>query len=142
MARLKHGSSDAQYHCHIKTLVALFAKSFLKPNVMKTKEVCFGSGKVVPHPVKIKDHMVEMAPNFGYLGIVLDSNLTFNGHVDHVYRKGVQRMFLPGKLRGFSVKSDVFETVYKPFFERVITFNTMSWYGRLTVKDRAKLTKL
>ena len=56
VARLKHGSSDAQYHCHIKTLVALLAKSFLKLNVMKTKEVCFGGGKAVPHPLKIKEH--------------------------------------------------------------------------------------
>ena len=76
VARLKHGSSDAQYHRHINTLVALFNKSFLKLSVMKTKEMYFGGGKAVPCSIKIADRVVEMVPNLKYLGIVLDSNLT------------------------------------------------------------------
>ena len=46
VARLKYGSSDAQYHCHINTLVALFDKSFLKLSVLELKEMYFGSEKL------------------------------------------------------------------------------------------------
>ena len=68
----------------INTLVVLFDKSFLKFSVMKPKEMHSGREKAVSHPVKIKYHVVEMVPNFKYLGIALDSHLTFTGHVDHV----------------------------------------------------------
>ena len=42
------------------------------------------SRKAVPHLVKIKDLTVKMVPHSKYLGILLDSNLTFNGRADHI----------------------------------------------------------
>ena len=137
---LKPESSEAQYH-HYQSLAWLqfFDKWILsQAQCHKTNETYSGSRKAVPQLVKIKDHMVEMVPNFKYLGIALDPNLTFNG----AYKKALQRMFLLRKLRGFGVSSNVLETIYNSVVENEMTFNIMSWYGHLTVKNKAKLTKV
>ena len=82
---------------------------------------------------------MERVHDFKYLGTVLDSNLTFSDHVDHVDKKALQRMSFLGKLRGFGVSAKVLETVYKLFVESVMTSNIVSWNGFLTVRNKTKL---
>ena len=79
----------------------------------------FGGRRPVTRRVKIKDHVGEMVHNFEYLDIVLDFNLTFNGHVDHtcIQKSPPDNVSSLGKLRGFGVSCDVLETVYKSFVE-------------------------
>ena len=56
----------------------------------------FGGDQTVPRPINIKDDLVEMVTSFKYLDIVLDSNLAFNAHVDHVYKKPSRECFYWG----------------------------------------------
>ena len=48
VARQKQGSSDAQYSCHINTLVALFDTSLLKVSVISTKGMHCNTGYIGP----------------------------------------------------------------------------------------------
>ena len=76
------------------------------------------------------------------LGTVVDENLTFTDNVDHIYKKAQQRMFLLQKLMSFNVSTEVLQLVYRSLIESVISFNLVSWYGNLSVKNKARLAQV
>ena len=76
------------------------------------------------------------------LGTVLDSNLNFSGHVDHVCKKANQRMYLIRKLKTFDVDKQILETIYRSIVESIMTFNIITFYGYLSVKDKARLNRI
>ena len=46
------------------------------------------------------------------------------------------------KLRNFNVQEKILETVYRSLIESILAFNIIAWYGNLTVKDRARLSRV
>ena len=78
---------------------------------------------------------MEVVSSFKYLGTVVDSKLSFNGNVVYVYKKAQQRLYLLRKLRSFGVGSHVLEFVYRCLVESVLSFNTVTWCGNLSVKN-------
>ena len=146
VARLKDEYSLSQYFLYIDFLTSWFNSSFLELNVQKTKEICFEGSRAqdrsLLRPAKIKQQNVEQVDNFKYLGTILDSNLTFSAHVDSVCKKANQRLFLLRKLKCFNVRPSILETVYRSLIESILTFNIISWYGNLTVKDKARLARI
>ena len=66
----------------------------------------FGGGKVnqTPKPIFIDNQEVEIVvKTVKYLGTLLDESLSFCEHVDYVYKKAHQRLFLLRKLNSFDV---------------------------------------
>ena len=85
---------------------------------------------------------------FKYLGTVLDSNLSFTTHVDTVCKKAIvckkanQRMYLIRKLKTFDVYKKMLEMIYRSLVESILTFNIVTFYGHLTVKQKNRLNKI
>ena len=90
----------------------------------------------------IKSEEVEQVDFFKYLGTVLDKNLKFTDHVDYVYKKANQRMYLLRKLKSFNVDSYILDLVYKSLVQSVLTFNIVTWYGNLGVREKKKLNRI
>ena len=80
--------------------------------------------------------------SFKYLGTIVDSKLSFNDNLVYVYKKAHQRLYLLRKLRSFGVGSHVLESVYRCLVESVLSFNIVTWYGNLSVKNRARLARV
>ena len=74
-------------------------------------------------------------------GTVLDSNLSFTTHVDTVCKKANQRMYLR-KLKTFDVYKKMLEMIYRSHVESILTFNIVTFYGHLTVKQKNRLNKI
>ena len=146
IARLKNEHSLSQYFDFVNFLANWFDSSFLELNITKTKELCFEEHRAkdasLLRPVTIKGESVEKVESFKYLGTVLDKNLSFSFHVDHVCKKANQRLFLIRKLRSFEVRVDILECVYRSLIESILMFNAVSWYGNLSVKDKARLNRV
>ena len=94
--------------------------------------------KSLLQPVRIKTEDVESVKTFKYLGTVLDSNLSFTTHVDTVCKKANQRMYLIRKLKTFDVDKKMLEMIYRSLVETILTFNIVTFYGHLTVKQNCK----
>ena len=90
----------------------------------------------------MKNEAVEQVDNFKYLGTILDKNLSFSAHVDSVCKKANQRVYLLRKLKSFDVSAPILETVYRSLIESILTFNIITWFGNLSVKDRARLSRV
>ena len=146
VARLKDEHSLSQYFEFINFLTSWFGSSFLALNVQKTKEICFEESRArdasLVRPVMINHETVEQVESFKYLGIVLDKKISFSLHVDSVCKKANQRLYLLRKLKSFDVDPVILETVYRSLIESILTFNVIAWFGNLTVKDKAKLTRV
>ena len=121
--------------------------SLIELNGQKTQEMCFGRSQVkgashpLSQPLRIIGQTVETVSNCKYLGTVVDENLTFTDNVDHIYKKAQQRLFLLRKLRSFNVSTDALQLVYRSLIESVLSFNLVSWYVNLSVKNKARLAR-
>ena len=93
-------------------------------------------------PVTIDQQSVEAVSSFKYLGTVVDSKLSFNDNVVYMYKKAQQHLCLLRKLQSFRVSSHVLESVYCCLVDSVLSFNIVTWYGNLSVKNRARLARV
>ena len=130
--------------CSVRSKLVLQRKLFGSKCFKKTKEQVFDSRKEKEPfiPVTTAQQSVEVVSSFKYLGTVVDSKLSFNDNVVYVYKKAQQRLFLLRKLRSFGVGSHVLESVYRCLVESVLSFNIVTWYGNLSVKNRARLARV
>jgi hypothetical protein len=144
VARLQDENCLAEYFLQVSLLNSWFKESFLDLNISKTKELVFDSrkGKEPFKPVIIDQQPVEVVSNFKYLGTVVDSKLSFNENTDYIYKKAQQRLYLLRKLRSFGVSNHVLESVYRCLVESILTFNIVTWYGNLSVKNRVRLARV
>ena len=113
-------------------------------NNSKTKELVFDSRKVKELfiPLTIDQQSVDVVSSFKYLGTAVDSKLSFNDNVVYVYKKEEQCLYLLRKLRSFGVGSHVLESVYRCLVESVLSFNIVTWYGNMSVKNGARLARV
>ena len=51
-------------------------------------------------------------------------------------------MYLIRKLRTFDVDKKMLETIYRSLVESILTFNIVTFYGHLTVKQKNRLNKI
>ena len=80
--------------------------------------------------------------SFKYLGTHIDQKLSFTPNVDFICKKAHQRLYLLRKLRSFGVKKDILQMVYKSLVESILTFNIITWFENLTVKNRSRLVRI
>ena len=110
--------------------------------------MCLVSGRIkeshqaLVHPLMIEDKPVNRVASFKYLGTVIDENLSFTENVDQIFKKAQQRLHLLRKLRSFDVSEHVLQLVYRSLVESVLSFNSVSWFGHLTVKNKTKLARV
>ena len=80
--------------------------SFLELNVSKTKELVIDPrrGDHPAEPVKVNGQSVEVVDSFKYLGLTLDSKLSFCQHITSTQRKGQQRLYVPRTLKSFHLR--------------------------------------
>ena len=76
-------------------------------NMKKTKIMWFGTNSrdenenVNFETINIADHKIERVLSYHYLGIEIDSNLTFDKHLDNVVSKCNQKLYIFRKIRRF-----------------------------------------
>ena len=88
----------------------------LSINVNKTKLMVFGSRSKVKKAKNVKVYMknklLQKVPTFKYLGIILDSMLTYNHHISSVIRMVLYKMTLLAKMKKY-LNNDTALLIYK-----------------------------
>ena len=72
------------------------SNTFLELNVSKNKELVFDPrrGDHPIEPVNVNGQSVEVVDSFKYLGLTLDSMLSYQQHISHTQRKSQQRLYV------------------------------------------------
>ena len=63
-----------------------------------------------------------------YLGIVFDSNMRWNEHIEYVYNKTKYLIFIFYKLTKI-MSTDCLRMVYYAFFHSIISYGIIAWEG-------------
>ena len=116
----------------------------LEMNVTKTKEIKidFRSGVHHPNPVKIMGQNIEIVHSYKYLGTIIDDKLRWDENTTNLFKKGQQRLYFLRKLNALHVDRNILSLFHDSFVKSVMTFGLICWWGNLSVKNRAKLSKL
>ena len=118
--------------------------SYLKLNITKTKDMIidFRTRPVDHVTTIIKGEAVDQVENFKYLGIVIDSKLSFELNCEMVCKKSQQRLSCLRKLAKFHVERRMLTLFYSAFIESVLSFSIGVWYGSLSVKNKNSLNQI
>lgn len=80
--------------CDVELMHKWLCRNILTMNVGKTCYMTFGRASNLPDfNITIDNQTIKRVRTFKYLSLVLDEDLTFNKHIDHV--KKIIRPFIP-----------------------------------------------
>ena len=101
-----------------------FMTNKLTLNSKKTKVMIFGTSKrlkaLPPLNIRCGNDQIEQVSVFKYLGILLDSTLSFSEHIDYVCKKVNMRLSVLGRTRKYlSVKTSLmlYKSLVMPYFD-------------------------
>ena len=87
----------------LNRVVQWMESSSLIPNQGKTKSMLFGSWQNLPKSpyfcIQLYGKTLKRVAKFGYLGVVLDENLSWKDHVEYVSSKVSRRLGLLSRIR-------------------------------------------
>ena len=112
-------------------------------NVSKTNEMCidFRCNRTVISPIIINGELVEQVDLFKYLGVVLDTKLSFTEYVTAVQKISQQRMHVLRKLRPSNI--DLKRLCHLlSIIELLINYCSMCYYPALSVSNRTRVLKI
>ena len=111
----------------------------LKLNVGKTKVMLFSADGINPKiDLLLDNELVENVQSFKFLGLSLDSELTFEQHYSELYRKLSQAVFLIKKM-GTVVPKSCLRTLYFAYFHSNLCYCLLLWFPLLKKKQQEAL---
>ena len=137
-------NDEADYISSVDHFTTWCSDNCLEINVSKTKEMIidFRSGVHHPNPVNVMGQNIEIVHSYKYLGTIIDDKLRWDENTTNLYKKGQQRLYFLRKLNALHVDRNILSLFHDSFVKSVMTFGLICWWGNLSVKNRAKLSKL
>ena len=78
---------------------------------------------------------------YKYLGIILDSKLTFNQHTSSTQAKCQQRLYVIRRLKSFHLHPKYLLLLYRSIIESLLTYCNICVFPLLSLSNRNKLIK-
>ena len=107
----------------LNILTMYFAANNLQLNAKKTKSLLFRSTQKFEVNnellLQVRTEEIEQVENFKYLGVYVDSHLTFKSHLEHITKKLKQRTAVLWRMRGFISRNlafQLFNSLIKPLY--------------------------
>ena len=85
---------------------------------------------------------IEIVHSYKYLGTIIDDKLRWDENTTNIFKKGQQRLYFLRKLNALHVDRNILSLFHDSFVKSVMTFGLICWWGNISVKNRAKLSKL
>ena len=100
----------------------------LSLNVEKTKAMVFHTPqrKVQKPKIFLENNEIEFVEKFNFLGIWLDTNLNWNGHIDVISRKISKTIGVINRLKHF-LPQNILLTLYNSMILPYINYGLLSW---------------
>jgi hypothetical protein len=136
--------SERVYRAEVDKFTEWCTSHHLELNVTKTKELVVDPrrGENPIQPVTIGREDVEMVDSIRYLGLILDSDLSFKEQVAATQRKCQRRLYVLRRLRSFDLAPHLLLNLYRSIIEPLLTFCSTVFHHLLSVTERNKLIKI
>ncbi|KAI8502591.1 hypothetical protein Bbelb_192930 [Branchiostoma belcheri] len=116
----------------------------MKLHPKKCKVMYLNFSKSVPQlpSLKIDNYPLVQVKVAKLLGLHIQSDLKWNTQVDHMVKKGNQRLFFLRRLKTFGVTSDDLVTVYTSFVRPTCEYAVPVWQPGITQTQRLQLERI
>ena len=113
-------------------------------NIVKTKEMIinFRRQKNDIIPLTVHDEDVDIVTEYKYLGVHIDSSMSWDMHVRKTHSKANQRLYFLRKMNMFGVSKNIMKIFYSSVIQSVITNCCVVWFYSLRVQNRTKLERV
>lgn len=116
---------------YLKKVSEWLISNQLSLNIAKTVFIAFGlQSDSVPNTldIRINDKQIQRVEFCKYLGVLFDSNLRWNVHINHIVRKTKYLIYLFSKLSNF-MNARTLYMIYYAFFHSIGTYGIIAWGG-------------
>ena len=93
-------------------------------------------------PIQIGATNLTPATNTKFLGIIIDSRLSFSMHVDQIYNKYNSRICLFVRLKRFGLNNQGLRTYYISHIRSILTYGSAAWFGIITNQNKDRLERI
>ena len=128
----------------LNTVVHWFTRNKLSANLKKTKLMFFGTQATLSQMNEVKASTagvtLETVHTFKYLGVMLDSLLSFNDHINYIKGKTFAKIKLLSKVSCI-LDRDTLLLVYKTLILPILEYGTVIYHG-MSVQNADTLQKL
>ncbi|KAI8509624.1 hypothetical protein Bbelb_120520 [Branchiostoma belcheri] len=114
----------------------------LHPGKCKVMYVYFSKALHIPRPLTINNVVLQEVSSMKILGIHLQANLKWNIHVDTIYHKASQRLYLLCKLKHFHLPIEDLVSVYISYIRPVMEYGAPVWHSGLSNSLSNKIEKV
>ena len=143
VALMKEGEGADLYLEMVDDMVKWCGHNGLILNTLKTEEIIFGtSHHYHTTPITIHNQTIKQSSSFKYLGVYVDSSLSWTQHVDYICNKVQQRIYFLRRLRSFGDSSKVLSLFFKATIQSVLQYGGSVWSGALSAQLRARILRL
>ena len=104
--------------------------------------VAFSDREGMNDPIPFHCGDIVPSKSAKFLGVTVDSTLTFSQHVSQLLSKCNSQIFLMKQLKQMGMNSTGLLTFYKANLKPVISYACPTWYTFLAEKDRTELERL
>ena len=104
--------------------------------------VCFMKNVPQYEPLLIMGSALEVVDYVKILGIWISSNLKWDKHIDHIYRKANSKIYMLKLLKKFNLSLPDLLTVYKGYIRPLTEYATQAWNAGLTKAQNDKLESI
>ena len=128
-ASKKLSTTESAINCELKKLTERLTSNKLSPNSGKSELVIFRSKtkkELDEITIKINKSKLSPVPNVNYLGVVLDEFLSWDAHVNQLFKNLAQTNGILSKLRHY-VPQKTCISVYFSLFYSFILYGSLAW---------------
>lgn len=112
-------------------------------NPSKCEAIHFTEKRKFPQPLQIDDHQLPWKPKVKYLGVTLDSRLSFKSHVDEKICKGrILLLKLSPLLRSKTLNTTIKLLIYSAIIRSFLLYGAPVWWPLLSKSNKKKLSSL
>ena len=102
----------------------------------------FRRKKYQPKPVEIRGDAIKRVESYKYLGVTIDSRLSWKHNITDEMLKVSTRLFCLRTLKSFAVYQQVLQLFYSSVLSSVLAFGLSCWGGNICKRDNGTLDKI
>ncbi|XP_066267508.1 uncharacterized protein [Branchiostoma lanceolatum] len=114
----------------------------LHPGKCKVMHIQFSKVASIPPPLYLNNIELKQVQVMRILGVLLQADLKWNAHVDHICNSASQRLYLLRRLKYFHVPKEDLVSVYVCYVRPVTEYAAPVWHSGLTSALSQKIEKI
>ncbi len=124
-------------------VIDFFEEWGLSVNTAKSAAICFTRRRIgLPDKLLLTDGDIKFQDKLKYLGLTLDSRLSFSAHIANITKNYLFRNSQLYPILSTNIPTKTGSLIYKTYLRPLLTYAALAWYPLISKTDKQKLQRL